>query len=350
MVFFLLRAPCSLLLAPLLLCSFAPLLLSLFSLLLSLFAFRFLSHVWLIERSEIRMVAVLTLLRSSPVHKQEPIPMASPDHHESGFRKVYNSIDEESRAFNVETIRATNTRGPNGQPACQRVRWSPACKFVERNRRAWRTTSTTRHLSSSICGPNDAGCGNSRQESRTVRFLTGRTPLQVPAQATLCLCASNSLLSATPRIPAITGTTPVATAVKKGIYTEEGDTYRETGGTCSLSSCTVGLPHGGVVGSKDVGRDIEQALMSASGHQPMSIAKRINPRFNSTRLACSPRRAVRTSTTVSLLLNTARMRALTIGRRRTRGEIFVVRGRLRGALTRGRRSRSVAASRLQLRI
>ena len=89
------------------------------------------------------------------------------------------------------------------------------------------------------------------------------------------------MLSATPRIPAITGTTPVATAVKKGIYTEEGDTYRETGGTCSLSSCTVGLPRGGVVGSMDVARDIEQALMSASGHQPMSIAKRINPRFNS---------------------------------------------------------------------
>ena len=146
MVFFLLRAPCSLLLAPLLLCSFAPLLLSLFSLLLSLFAFRFLSHVWLIERSEIRMVAVLTLLRSSPVHKQEPIPMASPDHHESGFRKVYNSIDEESRAFQRRDHSRYECAGSKRSTCVSTSSPVSSLQVCGAVRRAWRTTSTTKHL------------------------------------------------------------------------------------------------------------------------------------------------------------------------------------------------------------
>merc|ERR1712203_141623 len=40
------------------------------------------------------------------------------------------------------------------------------------------------------------------------------------------------------------------------------------GGTCKASSCTVGIPKGGVTGFKDV----EQALMDAVSKQPVSIA------------------------------------------------------------------------------
>ena len=196
-----------LLLAPLLLCSFAPLLLSLFSLLLSLFAFRFLSHVWLIVRSEIRMVAIPTLLRSSPVHKQEPIPMASPDHHESGFRKVYNSTDEESRAFQrrhhsryecagSKTVNLRVTEFAGLEPTSL---WSGSSRLANHK---YNETS-----SSSVCGLDDAGCGNSREESRTVRFLMVALHYRFQHRQLCVFVRSNSLLSATPRIPAITGTT-----------------------------------------------------------------------------------------------------------------------------------------------
>ena len=49
--------------------------------------------------------------------------------------------------------------------------------------------------------------------------------------------------------------------------------------TCSSSSCTVGLPNGGV-GFKDVARDIEQTLMPALGTCPCpSPSKQINFSF-----------------------------------------------------------------------
>ena len=44
-----------------------------------------------------------------------------------------------------------------------------------------------------------------------------------------------------------------------------------------------------------------------------SPPRQINSRFNSTRLVCTPRHAVRTSSTVSLLLETTPMRALSVG-------------------------------------
>ena len=165
------------------------------------------------------MVAVLTLL-SSPAHKQEPIPMASPDHYVSGFRKVYNRSMRSPVRFNVETIRATNARGPNGQPACQRVRRSQAYKFVERGRRAWRTASTTRHLCLQIFGPDDAGCGNSREESRTVRFLLVALHYSSSTCHLVSLC-EQQFAECDTTDSSCNWDNAVATAVKKGIYTEE---------------------------------------------------------------------------------------------------------------------------------
>merc|ERR1712125_55779 len=48
--------------------------------------------------------------------------------------------------------------------------------------------------------------------------------------------------------------------------------YTGRGGTCQASSCTVGIPKGGVTGYKDVTTDDEQALMEAVAKNPVSIA------------------------------------------------------------------------------
>jgi C1A family cysteine protease len=63
-----------------------------------------------------------------------------------------------------------------------------------------------------------------------------------------------------------------AYAEKNAICTEESYGYTATGGTCKASSCTVGIPEGGVTGFKDVAADDEQALMDAIAQQPVSIA------------------------------------------------------------------------------
>jgi len=61
-------------------------------------------------------------------------------------------------------------------------------------------------------------------------------------------------------------------AEKNAICTEESYAYTGTGGTCKASSCTVGLPLGGVTGYKDVATNDEQALMEALNKGPVSIA------------------------------------------------------------------------------
>ena len=174
------------------------------------------------------------------------------------------------------------------------------------------------------------------------------------------------------------------TANKNGIRTEASYTCRATGGT----SCTVGLFNDDVVGFNNVARDSVQDLMSTVGQQPVSItivavgtgstssctvglphsgAVRLKekpqtasrsgcrlsdskPRVNFTCLACSPRYVVRTSTTVSLLLDMAPMRASDYWKVKnswkSSGEGVCMR------LFRGKRHRSQvsAASRLQLPI
>jgi cathepsin L len=61
-------------------------------------------------------------------------------------------------------------------------------------------------------------------------------------------------------------------AEKNAICTEESYAYTGKGGSCQASSCTVGLPQGGVTGYKDVETDNEQALMEALNKNPVSIA------------------------------------------------------------------------------
>merc|ERR1711974_196307 len=56
------------------------------------------------------------------------------------------------------------------------------------------------------------------------------------------------------------------------ICTETSYPYKAVGGSCKASSCTTGIPKGGVTGFKDVTVDSEQALMSALNQQPVSIA------------------------------------------------------------------------------
>merc|ERR1719335_336132 len=63
-----------------------------------------------------------------------------------------------------------------------------------------------------------------------------------------------------------------AFAEKNALCTEESYSYHARGGTCQASSCTVGIPKGGVTGFKDVDKNDEKALMSAVAQNPVSIA------------------------------------------------------------------------------
>merc|ERR1712079_306157 len=61
-------------------------------------------------------------------------------------------------------------------------------------------------------------------------------------------------------------------AEKNALCTERSYSYKARRGTCEASSCTVGIPQGGVTGYKDVAKDDMQALMEAVTQQPVSIA------------------------------------------------------------------------------
>jgi C1A family cysteine protease len=61
-------------------------------------------------------------------------------------------------------------------------------------------------------------------------------------------------------------------AEENALCTEDSYKYTATGGTCKASSCTVGIPKGGVTGFKDVDKDDENALMEAVSKGPVSIA------------------------------------------------------------------------------
>jgi C1A family cysteine protease len=61
-------------------------------------------------------------------------------------------------------------------------------------------------------------------------------------------------------------------AEQNALCTEQSYSYKGVGGSCQASSCSVGIPKGGVVGFKDVASDSEQDLMSALNQQPVSIA------------------------------------------------------------------------------
>jgi len=61
-------------------------------------------------------------------------------------------------------------------------------------------------------------------------------------------------------------------AEQNAICTEDSYAYTGRAGSCRASSCTVGLPKGGVTGYKDVETDNEQALMEALNKNPVSIA------------------------------------------------------------------------------
>jgi len=61
-------------------------------------------------------------------------------------------------------------------------------------------------------------------------------------------------------------------AEKNALCTEASYPYKAKGGTCEASSCTVGIPMGGVTGFKDVSQENLQAMEEAVAQQPVSIA------------------------------------------------------------------------------
>merc|ERR1719169_273073 len=61
-------------------------------------------------------------------------------------------------------------------------------------------------------------------------------------------------------------------AEQNALCTEESYPYKAKAGTCAASSCTVGIPKGGVTGFKDVAKGDLQALEEAVAQQPVSIA------------------------------------------------------------------------------
>merc|ERR1719238_262165 len=56
------------------------------------------------------------------------------------------------------------------------------------------------------------------------------------------------------------------------LCTEESYPYLAKNGQCKASSCTAGIPQGGITGYQDVHPDDEQALMEAVSKGPVSIA------------------------------------------------------------------------------
>jgi C1A family cysteine protease len=59
----------------------------------------------------------------------------------------------------------------------------------------------------------------------------------------------------------------------RAVCTEESYSYKAASdGTCKDSTCTAGIPSGGVTGYKDVDQDDEKALMEAVAQQPVSVA------------------------------------------------------------------------------
>merc|ERR1712190_118489 len=63
-----------------------------------------------------------------------------------------------------------------------------------------------------------------------------------------------------------------AYAENNAICTEDSYPYQAKKGTCQKSSCSTGIPQGGVTGYKDVDSDSKEALMEAVQQQPVSIA------------------------------------------------------------------------------
>jgi len=61
-------------------------------------------------------------------------------------------------------------------------------------------------------------------------------------------------------------------AEQNALCTESSYPYKAAQGTCMKSSCTVGIPEGGVTGYMDVGANDMQAMMSAVSKNPVSIA------------------------------------------------------------------------------
>jgi len=61
-------------------------------------------------------------------------------------------------------------------------------------------------------------------------------------------------------------------AEKNALCTEESYSYKGRASSCKASSCSVGIPKGGVTGFKDVATDDDQALMEAVAKGPVSIA------------------------------------------------------------------------------
>merc|ERR1712151_1461000 len=61
-------------------------------------------------------------------------------------------------------------------------------------------------------------------------------------------------------------------AENNAICTEQSYSYKGRASSCKASSCSVGIPKGGVTGFKDVASDDDQALMDAVAKGPVSIA------------------------------------------------------------------------------
>merc|ERR1712232_579233 len=111
-----------------------------------------------------------------------------------------------------------------------------------------------------------------------------------------------------------------AYAEKHALCTEGSYKYTARGGTCKASSCTTGIPQGGVTGFKDVSRDDEQALMDAVNQQPVSIPSRlINPSSNFIRAGFSQAIAGQALITEFSQLGMAPRMARHIGKSRTLG-------------------------------
>jgi hypothetical protein len=219
------------------------------------------------------------------------------DHFKTKYGKVYNGIDEESVRFgnfkaNIGIIRATNARNLTYKLGVNQFAdltqdefaatytglkpeslWSDLPRLGTHEYSGAALASSVDWTTKGVVTPvkNQGQCGSCWSFS-TTGALEGAWALST---GNLVSLSEQQFVDCDTTDSGCNGglmDNAFSFAKKTSICTESSYPYKATGGTCQESSCSVGIPQGGVTGYTDVSKDSEQALMEALGQQPVSIA------------------------------------------------------------------------------
>jgi len=228
----------------------------------------------------------------------EPNYMTMWSEFKNEFGKVYNAVDEENQRFevfkaNVDIIQATNAKNLSYTLGVNQFSDLTSDEFVaqytglKKPEKMWgdlpylgRATYSGKALADSVDWTtkgavtpvkNQGQCGSCWAFS-TTGSLEGAWEI---ATGNLVSFSEQQFVDCDKVDAGCNGGLMdhgFAYAEKNAICTEESYPYKAKKGTCEASSCTVGLPEGGVTGYHDVATDSMDALMEAVNKNPVSIA------------------------------------------------------------------------------